>query len=149
MPRTRTVTPQGLSAVLRNDLKDRTRGVKRALQRAAEKGVDVLRSATPVDQGAMIEAWRVVVLSNGDLYIRNNAPHAGIIEAGARPHTVSEAGRLAIQDWAERHGMENPEAAAWGIVKKIEKEGSRAHWIVRDSLEVLTDIIHEELEGVE
>lgn len=134
--------------MLKNDLKVQTRGVKRALRRAADRGVDVLRSATPVDQGEMIRAWRVIPRADGSLLIKNDAPHAGIIERGARPHPVSEEGRLAIRDWAERHGFDDPEAASWGIVNKIKKEGSRAHWILRDSKQVLVEILHGELEGV-
>lgn len=67
----------------------------------------------------------------------NDAPHAGIIELGARPHKVSAAGIKAIARWAVRKlGLKREEAqsAAWGIAKKLEAEGQEPQYVVRDSL---------------
>jgi hypothetical protein len=104
--------------------------------------------------------------------LENNAPHAGIIEHGARPHPVSAEGFLNIFDWAWRHGMrgrsrsrrkkaetwvapgyeirffgnEIPAAkAALGIVRKINREGQKPTYFIRNELPKLGRIMNAEV----
>lgn len=104
----------------------------------------------------------------------NDAAHAGIVEGGARPHKVSPEGWAAIYQWVYRHRRffgfvtksgrtararatvgdvrtrtdVNPELAAvtWGIVKRIEREGQRPTWFVRESLPLLNKVLEAEVE---
>ncbi len=88
--------------------------------------------------GQWKRGWRVVKTDRGAL-LHNDCPYAGVIEAGARPHAVSQAGRDAIARWAARKlGLDRPEAvaAAGGIAAKIAQVGQAPTWIVRDSLGV-------------
>lgn len=104
----------------------------------------------------------------------NDAAHAGIVEGGARPHKVSAEGWAAIYQWVYRHrryfGFVTksgrtararatigdvrtktdvvPELASvtWGIVKRLEREGQKPTWFVRESLPVLTEVLEAEVE---
>lgn len=126
----------------------------RGAVRAAERYKGVLRDKTPVDTGHMRAAWKVKVAPARDgaprrrelVTVSNDAPYAGIIEHGARPHPVSRAGWESIYQWVRRHrasfGLRKatPKELAsitWAIVKKIEKEGARPRYIVRDSRHLL------------
>lgn len=107
-----------------------------------------------------------------DKTVTNEAPHAGIIELGARPHKVSLQGVIAIAEWVVRklrlrkerttaqrsrskdptktHSMRRlkwPEAMkiAWAIAKKIEREGQKPRHIMRDALPQARAFFHHEL----
>ena len=71
-----------------------------------------------------------------------SAPQSLWIEYGTEPHPVSKEGRENIKRWASRKlGVSGKEAdrVSWGIVKKINKEGSQAQPFVRPAIdEVLT-----------
>lgn len=57
----------------------------RAARRAARRSVAVLKRVTPVHDGLLAKAWRVRNTKEGAELI-NDAPYAGVIEMGARPH---------------------------------------------------------------
>lgn len=89
-----------------------------------------------------------VELVEGLWTVLADAPHAGIVELGARPHPVSEEGRLAIKTWAERKlGLteDQAEEASWAICKKIENEGVDGHFLMRDSQPQAKQFLREEL----
>lgn len=86
------------------------RGVNAGLHR----GRAVMVKATPTDQGQLRASWHVMRRVNGAAglnrmgvatvgELRNDAPHAGIVELGARPHGVSPAGWAALYEWVRRH----------------------------------------------
>lgn len=78
---------------------------------AAERGRTLLARETPVDTGAMKARWRVAS-SPTELALVNDAPYAGVVEGGARPHAVSLEGRYAIKLWFMRKvGLTEKEAA--------------------------------------
>lgn len=71
----------------------------------------------PVYLGQMRAGWAVRRVPGGaEMY--NDAPHAGIVEEGARPHKVSKEGREAIKRWvlkklgASLSSIANQEATA-------------------------------------
>ena len=133
--------------------------VERGLRVAAERGMTHLRERSPVGvAGAYRAAWTVQRELHG-WAIENDAPYAGIIERGARPHKVSEEGWNSIYLWVLRvlkgglvdkqkerkdRGLKRKTQAelaaeiTWAIVKKIEKHGQRPRWLVRDSMPRLT-----------
>jgi hypothetical protein len=79
--------------------------VERAGVRAAYRGQALLRKRTPVDQGQLKNSWQVHPRPGAREFvtIENRAPHAGIVERGARPHPVSRAGKMALYWWVVRN----------------------------------------------
>ncbi len=53
--------------------------------------------------------------------VSNTAPHAGIIELGARPHAVSEEGFQAIKEWVRVKLLGRP-PESWTGLKKAAKD---------------------------
>lgn len=96
------------------ELRARDRKVRRAVNRgvreAAHAGRYTLVRATNeadlVYRGQFKNSWQVrrARRRHGfqDWHLENDAPHAGIIERGARPHPVSPEGRAAIMEWVAR-----------------------------------------------
>jgi hypothetical protein len=141
--------------------------VERGLRVAAERGMTHLREKSPVGASGVYRAAWTVHRELGGWVIENDAPHAGIIERGARPHKVSAEGWNAIYLWVRRvlawqikaekadrrfyfkRRKSLDEIATditWAIVKKIEKYGQRPRWIVRDSMPLLTAWMGTEIE---
>lgn len=85
------------------------------------------------DRGIYKNSFRVVGES-----VLNDAPHAPIIEDGARPHPVSEAGVQAIAAWARRKLGIKDEAQALGIARaiawKIRHHGQEAKNVMRNEI---------------
>jgi hypothetical protein len=78
----------------------------------------------------------------------NDAPHAGIVELGARPHKVSKAGREAIKRWAMiKLGLDekDAESASWGIAKTIEMVGQEGYYVMRDAAPKAVEFYKQEL----
>lgn len=125
----------GLSKALRDDENGRGRALRRAVMDAATRGARTLAKRTPRGvTGAMANSWKPSETPDG-ARIENDAPYAGVVEAGARPHSVSPEGMAAIQQWAERVLGQDPKTArqiAWGIAGKLRTEGQVGRFIARD-----------------
>lgn len=130
-------------------------GVRNSVRRARA----LLVRRTPKDQGLAKQAWRdtsnAMIAHAGVLAeVFNDAPYIGILEEGARPHSVSEEGQHAILEWVRRHyahfagrdrarflkrrapnyaEMEIKEIAS-AIVWKLRHHGQEPTYFVRDSL---------------
>lgn len=74
----------------------------RGSRRGAERARAIMVKRTPTDQGQLRASWKVVI-RDGAAELINDAPHAGIVEMGARPHKVSAEGWAAIYEWVRRH----------------------------------------------
>lgn len=96
------VSPGQLGAVFRGQARRGKKMLEGAMQLAAQRGRSLLVPRTPVDLGQLKAAWRVRRVDGGWVLI-NEAPHAGIMEVGARPHEVDEEGREALAQWVRRH----------------------------------------------
>jgi hypothetical protein len=151
----RVVNVKEYGALLRMGSEARGASVRKALHTAALIGEVIVSSKTPVDRGQAKNAWAVVPTALGaDLF--NDAPHIGILELGSRPHRpplwpILEwvvrkfgTGRKSITSFsdAEPHLI----GIAMAIVQKIEEEGTKPHFMVRDSLPKLTEIAKREVE---
>lgn len=97
-----TLKPGQLGAVFKANAKAARRVTHGAAKMAAQRGRSLLVSRSPVDLGQLKNSWRVLKIADGWALV-NEAPHAGIIEGGARPHAVSEEGREALAQWVRRH----------------------------------------------
>ncbi|MFB6373334.1 MAG: hypothetical protein ABEN55_09520 [Bradymonadaceae bacterium] len=70
---------------MRRDEKRRQDLIEKALLKAALEGEPFVAADTPVDTERARNAWDVQPVEGGaDLF--NDAPHAGILEKGSRPH---------------------------------------------------------------
>lgn len=93
------VTPDELSGVIRALAESTSEeDLRLAVLRGQERGVTLLKRKSPVDQGQYKNAWTAVEGKQ----VLNMAPHAGIIERGAKPHKVSAEGREALAAWVRR-----------------------------------------------
>lgn len=118
-----------------------------AAQRLRARIVDEIDRRKITDQGILKNSFRVVrqnrdgggrfLGSGGSVAVRSDAPHAGIVELGARPHPVSPEGRMAIARWAARKlGLSDKEAerASWAIANRIRERGQAPTYVVRSCL---------------
>lgn len=97
-----------------------------------------------VDTGLYKNSFKVSGTS-----VTNEAPHAGIIELGARPHAVSMHGIQSLAGWVRRKlGVKDEKRAlaiAYAIAEKIKKHGQKPHYVMRDSLPEAKKFFGEEL----
>lgn len=117
-----STTPGKLVGQLKSRNRATLQAIARGALRGAQRGRAIVVRETPVDQGQLKNAWKVepgnkaLLLGKGMIAravrlvmgmtlaeLRNTAPHAGIVELGARPHPVSPEGIQAIADWAYRN----------------------------------------------
>jgi hypothetical protein len=117
------ISASQVGAALRSTDARIRKGVMNGLRVAAQRGRTVLVSRSPVDMGQFKGAWKVEKTLEGADVV-NDAPHAGIIERGARPHAVSDVGVLAIEDWVRRHFHEQTRSVA----RQRKNYGSRAKY---------------------
>lgn len=82
------------------------RGVREAVHAGRYHMVRVTNAEDLVYKGQFKNSWDVRRSSRRHGFqswdLANDAPHAGIIERGARPHPVSPEGRAAIMEWVAR-----------------------------------------------
>jgi hypothetical protein len=180
-----TIRPSEVASVLRAHAKSFPMAVKAGAGLAAQRGRTHLVRTSPVDTGMYKNSWVVLDLAMGmesRVTLENNAPHAGIIELGARPHPVGRAGIEALTQWVKRKILrgaysgvrKNASAApkrgrklsataqaykaqanwtlddeakkiAFAIAKKIEKEGQKPTYHLRDSIPKLRKFLIEEI----
>jgi hypothetical protein len=171
------LTPEQLGPAMRREAKKVPTLLVRAGQRAAFRGKARLIAATDekgiTDMGQYKNSFHVQRGAR-DLpaVLWNDAPMAGVIELGARPHPVSQEGIEAIAAWARRKlGLSQVEvsgpvmkgsggrkkfargvqddiamAIAIGIARKIRREGQKPRFVFRDELGNLRKYWREELE---
>jgi hypothetical protein len=102
---------------------------------------------SPVDTGRHRASWKTKKSAAGVL-VENDAPYAGIIERGARPHAVSEEGREAITRWAMRKfgiSVDEAEKMAQGIINKLRAHGQKGTFVVEKNLDNSAKWLAEEI----
>ena len=164
------LTPKQLTARLKQDAAKFPGALKAGLRRGAQRGRTLLVHESPVDTGQFKNAWKVRDTSGvgSAPQIHNDAPHAGIIERGARPHPVNREGVEAIRAWVKRVlGAElrmnmraqsskgrvkkadveaQIDSITWAIITKLKREGQVGKFIVEQNLEKLARFAREEVE---
>lgn len=91
-----------VGAMFRAHSKRLPAAARSGLREGAERGRTLLKRLTPVDLAVMVNAWQVHEQPYG-CSLDNSAPHAGVIEGGARPHPVNEEGMKALREWVARN----------------------------------------------
>jgi len=136
-----TIRPGQLGAVIKRDAKVYRMSIEQGVRLAAQRVVSYLKSISPVYDGAFRAAWTVLKDSSGMAQVSNSAPHAGVIEAGARPHAVSAEGREAIREWVRKvvtrvssltgpgRGKQGPSRKSSRALTRAEAEGPLAWWV--------------------
>lgn len=169
------VDPRRLGDVLRAHQRLAPTAFLRGARVSAEKVVSKAKRQSPVNDGAFRAAWGVEVRADM-VRVKNDAPYAGIIERGARPHSVSAEGVEAIRQWVIKKGLvrvtqplkkgvQGPERmrpvkrseaegeigylideVVWAIVNKIKHEGQKGTFILRKLAEQAGDDLRREVE---
>lgn len=140
-----------------NELKDFTEKTlqqqKAAVTSGLAKSIPDLVAASPVDTGLYAQSWNFTVDEQRAI-LGNYAPHAPIIEEGARPFTPPIGPLLA---WAKRvlkdasqppNYSERVRSLAYGVQKKIAAEGIKPRHILRDMIPKIIENIKAELAKV-
>lgn len=175
----KTVKPKDLPATLRREALMVRRGMEKAAMAAARRFRAHLADATDragiTDQGVLKNSWVAERIGN-TVQVYSNAPHAGVIELGCRPHKVSRAGIEAIAGWVKRkafapkgpvlvrvHGPtgrverkmprgRTPDdealSIAYAIAHKIEREGQKPKYLVRNELPKASAFYREEMSRI-
>lgn len=139
-----TIDPKKLGRVLRGEARFVGKVMVTGARAAANRGVGHLVNATQeagkVYLSQFVNSFRVSRDSRG-VVLYNGAPHAGIIEEGARPHPVSQEGQEAIKRWAMRRlNVDEQKATAImrGIVAKLRTRGQKGTFLFRNAQPALT-----------
>lgn len=122
----------------------RPEALVRGIISAGLLGAEVVAAAAPKDTGMTKKSTRFVTQSTGG-YILTDAPHAGVVEMGSRPHTPP---LQPLIDWARRHGATDDADAhrmAFGVQRKIAREGTRPTYFTRKCLPKLRKILAAEV----
>jgi hypothetical protein len=125
--------------------------IKQGIARGVVDSIPTLIEKSPVDTGLYAQSWDFSVTEKS-VILGNTAPHAPIIEKGARPFTPPLKPLLA---WAKRVLRDssqppNYSSAVWGLARytqaKIAKEGMKPRHILEESLPLIIANIKKELE---
>lgn len=157
---TRTLTPKQVAAVIMATDKTIRAEQKRAMLEAAALGAELLAKEAPVDTGRLKQSFRVRTHGvSGHPEIVADAPYAGVIEAGARPHWMP---LRPLIGWVRRHrglfnltrrppkrhrrtGRFQADAGIVGIARaiqlKIARVGTKPRWFVRKTLPALSRVL--------
>jgi hypothetical protein len=106
-----TVDPSRFGAVFRARETARMERVCGAGYEAALLGVEVVAKAAPVDVGSLKSSLHAKQTGPRSAELIADAPHAGVVEVGSRPHTPP---LQPLIDWVRRHrrsfGLQAPRA---------------------------------------
>jgi len=126
--------------------------IREAVARGVERAVPDLVMASPVDTGQYANSWDTFISENS-VSIGNYAPHAPIIEFGARPFTPPLKPLL---QWAKRV-LQDPSQPpdyspeVWSLAvytrNKIEKYGQAPKHIMSKHIPKIIEYIDKELEN--
>ena len=127
-------------------------------KKAAESGIInsmwKLAEESPVDTGEYAKSWEYEKGKDA-ISVGNFAPHAAVIEFGARPFKPPIKPLLA---WAKRHLKDpsqppgySPEvwSMARGVQKKIEEKGMKPKHVLTNTIPYITNQMKLELELIE
>lgn len=149
----KTVDLSDFAKALGADVEEDLDKLKAATVRGIVRSIPDLVEDSPVDTGQYAASWDFTETEKGAI-IGNFAPHAAIIEEGARPFTPPIGPLLA---WAKRV-LEDPSqppdysdevwALAKGTQKKISEFGMQPKHILEKNIPTIIDNIRKEFEAL-
>jgi hypothetical protein len=137
------VSESDLPGLFRQVEEGRADAVKRGIASAILLNAEVVSKSAPKDLGTLKQSARAVLQPGGG-YVIVDAPHAGIVEMGSRPHFVAMKKLL---PWCIRHSSpeEGPRFAA-ALQRKIAREGTKPTYFVRKTLPLQKKFLRAEVE---
>ncbi len=147
---TRIVNLKDFSKVLGNFSNQSLKEQRQAVVAGVARSIPDLVAASPVDTGLYAASWDFTVEEKA-VILGNYAPYAGVIEDGARPHSMPIGPLLA---WAKRvtgSPSQPPKydshvwALALAVQKKILNEGQAPKHIMANMIPKIIENIREEL----
>lgn len=121
----------------------RPAAVVRGIVSAALLGAEVIARRAPKDLGNLKRSSHAEITPSG-AQIVVDAPHAGAVELGSRPHWMPLQPLL---DWAKRKvGAADAYRFAKAVQMKIARLGTKPTYFVRKSLPALRAILKSEVE---
>ena len=154
MATTKTVRLQDFGKEIRKDTKIRLKEQRKAVERGLLRSLPRLVESSPVDTGQYAASWDFTVDEKRAI-IGNFAPHAPIIEIGARPFTPPIRPLLAWAKRVLRSGSQPPDydsevwALARGVQKKIAAEGMAPRKVLEKNLPMIIANVRAELKKLE
>lgn len=171
-----TISLEDLPADLLRRIAELPDRMLRGITSGQNFGRALLVKKSPTDQGQLRNSWRLESGGGGAAQfvqsIVNDAPYAGVIERGARPHPVSKEGIESIAGWVWRNrgkfsmsrvsgpvrrgtggrralqrqtDMMIATQIAHAIAWKIRRYGQKPTWFVRESVPRITRVIRKEV----
>lgn len=104
----------------------RSNGVYRELERRAQRVVDLAQQIAPEKTGEYKRSFKIErtrVRGKAAVEVRNDAPHALVVEFGSRPHVIEPRDKQALSWPGARHP-----------VKKVNHPGTPAFHVLRRAL---------------
>jgi len=150
----KTIKMSDLSRELALAVTDIQKAQKVAVANGIIKYLPEIIKKSPVDTGLFAQSWDLIE-SERSIVLGNYAPHAAIVENGARPFTPPIAPLLA---WAKRvlqDGSQEPNYSSrvWALAKytqnKISRVGMEPKHILEDALPKIINQIKDELEAMQ
>lgn len=150
---TKTVVLNDFAKELENFTEERLEDYQRATVEGVAKSIPTLVQNSPVDTGLYAQSWDFTA-DEKRVILGNTAPHAPIIERGARPFTPPIAPLLA---WAKRvlkDSSQPPDysnqvwALARGVQQKIAREGIKPRKVLERSLPAIIENIRREMQKI-
>lgn len=145
------VNIKDFSRVFKNDTEANILEVRNAIKRGVVRSFPEVVKKSPVDTGQYASSWALTEEEKGIL-LGNFAPHAPIIEYGARPFTPPIGPLLA---WAKRvlgDGSQPPNYSSevWALAKatqkKISEKGMMPKHVLENSLDMIVENIKREIQ---
>lgn len=126
---------------------------RQAVVNGIAKSLPMLAEDSPVDTGLYAQSWGFTETEE-KVILGNSAPHAPVIEYGARPFTPPLAPLLA---WAKRvlkSGSQPPnyESKVWALAKytqkKISEQGMKPRAVMQNALPKIIENIKQEFNRI-
>lgn len=134
-----------LAGLLKEQARALPQAARLGVRAGAMRGQAHMPKQTPVDMGQLRNSWRVGITQgfegSAQAALYNDAPHAGIVERGARPHPVSSEGIEALTAWAQRKlGLDEKAArgVAFAIAARLKERGQAPTYFTRGQMPELT-----------
>lgn len=150
---TKTVVINDFAKELEKANEERLHEYQRATVEGVAKSLPILIKNSPVDTGLYAQSWDFTATERS-VILGNTAPHAPIIERGARPFTPPIAPLLA---WAKRVLKDSSQPPnysdeVWALAKatqqKIAREGIKPRKVLERSLPQIIANIRREFEKI-
>lgn len=151
---TKTVQLKDFGKELKKDFNIRLKEQKAAVVKGVLKSIPDLVAQSPVDTGQYAASWDFSA-DERRVILGNFAPHAPIIERGARPFTPPIRPLLAWAKRVLRSSSQPPDydsevwALAKGVQNKIAAEGMKPRHILENQIPSIIENVRMELKKLE